>query len=459
MGRKVVVALAAMAIAGTASAQEMNTPVVGPMRFGMSLEQIKAAAPTATWSDVGFTKHARRLTSIRGEAAVTLADTPFDLEAYDSYGTRKWTLSTVIRNSSATACDAKARAVFAALDPGLPALTSRAPTVIPGQRTTAPWNVQRLPGGGVVVTPGISSQGPATTYGETISMSAKSSALIQARDAKSRPVTAKDYGKRPPVSYTLEASTSSDQGPFITYTADFGDFLDPTACAIRLTIEVGDARPGEARAFDPAKLSAPLIGYRHWRAFRLGTIPAQGVEVPLICAVSRASGRITNCDQDQKSTPELAPYASAIERNYETASYDLGAVDKDDPLPVTIRFNGRIDASDRRPIDFLDAPRTPLKDLRWRGVTTAREWERLYSADLQDKGLQASLTFTCQIQSDYSVICGNIRAQDQDAAVAAAFEPIVLHGMTGAYAAEKKADGASSVGAVFDYAVVFKLEP
>lgn len=66
---------------------------------------------------------------------------------------------------------------------------------------------------------------------------------------------------------------------------------------------------------------------------------------------------------------------------------------------------------------------------------------------------------TCQIQSDYSVICGNVRAQDQDAAVAAAFEPAVVQGMTGAYAAETKTDGASSVGAVFDYAVVFKLEP
>lgn len=71
MGREgllALIALAATALAGVAAAQETTSPVVGPLRFGMSLEQIKAAAPTATWSDVGFTKHARRLTSIRGDA-------------------------------------------------------------------------------------------------------------------------------------------------------------------------------------------------------------------------------------------------------------------------------------------------------------------------------------------------------------------------------------------------------
>ena len=459
MARKSILAFAALALAlaGAATAQEAKPLSVGPLRFDMSLAEIKAAAPATTWEDLKFTTHAKRLVETRGQNAVTLAGMAFDVIAFDSYGTRDWRVKKDFPGTTAAACETRAMTVFAALEPGLTRLESEPPSVRPGTRAATPWNVQRLPGGAMVVSPGVSAQGGPITLGETVQIGAASAALVRAQDAKMRPIKRADFDKKPPVACELFAIGGGEGQPVITYTADFDVIASQTICAIELRIAKRDTRPDERIAFDATKLKPALIGYRHWRASKLAAIPPEGVTIPLSCTIERATGAIRNCFDDPRTPKEREDFAFAAMDIYAGASYDLGDVDKDDPLPAIVKFDGRIEPGDARPIDFLDAPRTPRESLRWRRLPRGETWERLYPTKLKEKGIQASMIATCQIQADYSVICAGARATDQPPEIAAQFAPPIYEAMTWAYAAENKVDGASSVGAVFDLQLAFKL--
>jgi hypothetical protein len=138
---------------------------------------------------------------------------------------------------------------------------------------------------------------------------------------------------------------------------------------------------------------------------------------------------------------------------------DATRLDPDDPLPVRMDLTVTLDEKDRRPIDFLNAPRVHLSDLEWAQQPTAEEAQAAYPKSLLERGMGAKVSVTCQVQSDLSVVCAVTDPRPQGDEKAAedyrklTFASVAV--MSLYRAAPNLRSGEASAGAVIDTRVAF----
>jgi hypothetical protein len=130
-------------------------------------------------------------------------------------------------------------------------------------------------------------------------------------------------------------------------------------------------------------------------------------------------------------------------------TYDMSGVDRDDPQPMRGTLRVRVDPADRKPIDFLTAPRTPLAEVEFierPDPEAAREVSAVLG--LPDESSEP-VPLTCRIEEDGSLLCADASGSTDPelARVAAGAARVVA---TSYRAAPKLRSGGPSSGRVVD---------
>jgi hypothetical protein len=121
-----------------------------------------------------------------------------------------------------------------------------------------------------------------------------------------------------------------------------------------------------------------------------------------------------------------------------------------------------LDPADRRPIDFLEAPRTPLEH-----VVFVRQPEeaapvftlvRQHFGTAQDRDIDVVIRTTCRIETDGSLVCGKAEwTEPADGPLDPGLRAVAYRAAATRYqAAPKLRDGTPSVGRVIELALRFR---
>ena len=141
---------------GFATAQDAPTTgtlAIGPFRLGMSLDEIKAAAPQTAWRDTRLAAFSRRVTAMRSVDAVTIEGVAFQVLARAPYYQHGLQLQSDVRVANATACEQAALTWLSRVETQLGPFQSLVPRQVAPGPNSLQWNTQRSANGSVSVTP------------------------------------------------------------------------------------------------------------------------------------------------------------------------------------------------------------------------------------------------------------------------------------------------------------------
>ncbi len=228
----------------------------------------------------------------------------------------------------------------------------------------------------------------------------------------------------------------------------------PALCVIRVALGEYTKRPrrGSLSFADLIFTATPSIGRLH-HSLDNAPLPAQPVNVALDCAIDDADGHLGGCVADQKNDPAAAPYIdAALQRVSDYRIADKTSGGKWTPGENTVATL-RIAASDRRDGLKVDASKQGL--LTFTGQPRAEEMVRFYPRDALAAGAGAEIQVGCVVQTDFSVICPEISVPEgtyQAQFRAAASQLVTLYRV-----APTLTDGTSAVGTGFR--ATLKLSP
>jgi hypothetical protein len=395
---------------------------IGPFKAGMSFEAARAAAPSLAWRDFTVSRYTGKVLSIAAPDAITLGGLPHAVELrpgyYNSYSILVKHVESV---ADAAACDELGAAVLADLE-------ERFGTFAPPTAKT-----ERPP---QIVNVGKHSTMAFLTPEESAGQPAAQNATWRQGNAQH------DEGDN---SIRFESAYSSDE------------FSSPVCTLITLLDHHPAAPPWETLPFDPSLfVRQPSIAVKHMSLEGV-TLPKPTVAVDFACLIDRHSGMLS-CSSKADVKGNEGVIAAALRRTL-AMQVDATRLDPDDPLPVRMDLTVTLDEKDRRPIDFLNAPRVHLSDLEWAQQPTAEEAQAAYPKSLLERGMGAKVSVTCQVQSDLSVVCAVTDPRPQGDEKAAedyrklTFASVAV--MSLYRAAPNLRSGEASAGAVIDTRVAF----
>ncbi len=259
-------------------------PGFGPLRVGMSLEELRAATPGIEWKTGRPMKYSGQPTEYKADG-VRIADLPFSAEVYARHhGAYGMTLEHASAALDADQCEQSARAVFAVIEP-----------------QTGPMEPSGLMIRGEESEPiGASSTVKLSQVLSMADYKAISRAKLQNRKPERRWLRANTPGSseingRPDVLDTgLSGATAA------SFAMDYQHEDGNESCRIRLTaLRAADPPPPTVMDFNALRAAQnPSIARRHFELTRLAisvALPTGGVELNVRCRVDRDTGRTTNC--------------------------------------------------------------------------------------------------------------------------------------------------------------------
>ncbi len=453
-----VVAAVLLALLTATPAPAQQTPVaarppvgVGPFRLGMSLDEVRAAAPQIAWRDVRVSRLTGRVFSIRSDDTLPIAGIEFEVGALAHYYLHGLSLEGVTRVADAAACEQAGVAVLAALEPQAGPFASHAPRTSPPSAPALQWNTQRSASGSLSVVPSASLGGSGgRTAGETVRFGAGSTALVEAFDSQYRSRSRQKLLGPGPAHLRLSAF---NHGADYSVQADveYGGSGESN-CAVRVELERW-TQPPLPQTFDTAQ--AKTLGQLSVAERHLVQAPdaagGAALDVELLCDIDRSTGWTFNCGVVRPDGISAAQEAVA-QRMARLAAFDMSGVDRDDPQMMRGTVRVRVDPADRKPIDFLDATRTPVHDVEFEEQPAEEDDAQVLPPLPTDAGNEVEVPLTCRIQGDGSLICAGVESAvdaERRAVVATACR---LAG-TRYRAAPSLRSGAPSAGRVIDLTV------
>ena len=438
---------------------------IGPLVLGMSLDEIRAATPGVAWKEQAISPFSKRAFGLQAPAALQVAGQSLDVVAEVFYHHHHLQFTGRFPAKDAASCEQTVLGVLEAIEPQAGPFTSAEPRTTPGTPGNLQWHSSRGPNG-IVLTPSIGVVGTAgSVNGELLPFGTGSRALVETFDKNWRPRSRKALFGGAPGRFTLDAFRRFS-GHQVEVTALFN--AAPVECALKLSM-VRRTEPPPPVEFDTTKARVaqqPSVAVRHWLLPDAVAAATTAVKVPLRCTIDRVLGSPTTCT---RTTADPLPpvFETHAQRLAREIYYDMAGQDRDDPQPMTGLVEVRLDPADRRPLDFLAAPQTPLEQV----VFTAQlgEDEQVIPLVHQDWGIAEKadpphgtlleVTLICQIQVDGSLLCGGgqwaqppgddafRRQLERDAQRLAAFRFAV---------APQLKDGSPSVGRVIRLALRFR---
>jgi hypothetical protein len=230
------------------------------------------------------------------------------------------------------------------------------------------------------------------------------------------------------------------------------------ALASAAAIAAGKPLQTETIKFDSSMLTRqPSIALKHLSLEGV-TLGAPAIEVDLYCDIRRETG-LLECSRAHRERAGDEFVIAAIRRS-RALRLDTANLEPDNAAPLRTNLTVVLARSERHTIDFLDAPRLTMTDVRWADQPTASDIEAVYPQDLLRQGMTATVALVCQIQADLSLLCAT--ADPAPAGDAKALEAYKKFSWAGAAimslytAAPALKSGAPSVGAVIATMVDFK---
>ncbi len=220
----------------------------------------------------------------------------------------------------------------------------------------------------------------------------------------------------------------------------------PAQCVIRITLGKYTRRPrkGTVSFDDLIFTSQPSISRLH-HSLDSVVPPARPVNVVLNCAIDDADGQVENCTANPNNDPAALPYVNvAIERANDYRVADKTRSGKWTPGENT-SLSIRIGADDRR--DGLKVDTDKQSQLKFTFYPRQEEMVRFYPSDARAAGAAAEIEVGCVVQADFSAICPEISVPSGP--YQAQFRAAASNIVTAYRVAPALADGASAVGAGF----------
>ncbi len=427
----------------------------GPLAFGATVEEARAALPEARWHSLA-TLPSGAVSTATAADAVDFAGRRAHVWVRHTRYERGLVLDTEIDALTALQCVEQSRTWYLAARDATGPLQAKPPHVVtqPGRTT---FNATRTEGGLVVLPQ--TTAGSSTTFGETIALAPDATAMLDARRGVT-PWPQSKWRRRDPDTFTLNASNGQTTlgNPHVEVTTEF----DPRRCRLRLEVSMALPKPPPAAfAYDAAKATRrPSLALRHHTMLAVQTPDPVGAPLaaPLTrtmqCSLDRTTGLTFSCRPPAETPPLANAHVRALRQLAMGYIFDMTGVDVDDPQEMTISLPVTLDPGDVRSYAFADQPANATGRVRF-----ARRPEILrmdYPPAALHENIEADLTVTCQAQADQSVICTHARAAAP--AHAALFRAAAINATRGVRVEPTLTDGATSNGAVFDVRLQFRIE-
>lgn len=445
-------------VTAAATAPAAKAPLgVGPFKLGMSLDEVKAAAPGATWRDAMVSKVTGRVFAISSVEPVQVAGVDFDVAALAHYYQHGLRFDAAERVKDASACEQSGLALLAAIESQAGPFASDAPRTVPPGPTSLQWHVQRSTSGSIGLTPSAGLGSPGRTEGEAVPFGSASTALVEAFDDQYRSRSRKQRLGRGPAYLQV---TAFNRGPDHTVEAsvEYGD-SDGFNCTTRLELQRW-TQPPLPKPFDGSKakiVSQMTIAERHM-ALPEGAEPVrQATDVELRCDIDRVQGWTHDCGIVSPDGLTAGQRAAAL-RQARALVFDMTGVDRDDPQMMRGPVYVRLDPADRKPIDFLETEKTTLADVVFDDRPEAEDIVRVYPPDAQEARFETDVMVTCRIEIDGSLLCGRAVLADSPYREAFVFGAYHLAG-TRYRAAPMLRSGGPSAGRVIELPINFRMTP
>jgi hypothetical protein len=448
----------ALAVAQTNASQPAAAPAtpgplgIGPFRLGMSLDEIRAAAPQVEkWRNVMVSRYSGRVFSMRSDNRLPIAGVEFEVEALAHYYQHQLRLDGVRRVEDAAECERAGLELLTAIESQAGPFTSYPPVSTPGRGGGLYWQTQRSANGSITVMPSAAPGTAGRTDGETVTFGNGSTALVEAFDDKYRPRPRVKVLGGPPAFLRMSAHNRGDWRE-VEAEINYGDNGDLN-CSIRVEL-ASRTQPPLPQSFDTSKarlVREASIAERHYVHKPLAGQTGPAIDVELACEIDRRSGWPMGCGVVRPVDLSLEREDVAISLAH-LMTFDMSGVDRDDPQPMRGTVRVKVDPAARKPIDFLAAPRTTADKIEF-SEQPDPEAARLVQPVLGgEERADVEVKLVCRIETDGSLICADPDAStdpQRKAVIAAATRVSALEYR----AAPSLRGGEPSAGKVFELAV------
>lgn len=411
MKRAIVFLAAVMSITAAEAADEV---AIGPIKTGMTYDEVRAATPGAVWKPMPFR-------GIAADNAFTLGGLTFGAQ----YIPEPWDRYHILASHASTLTDAQ---------------SCRADYEKVANAVQASIGDMKAP--------------PEFAPSE-IGFQAKQQE-VKVGDGTALLITHVDNAK-PENEWPFELSASLHEGDTTVNMSGevHAPMMDkPAQCVIRITLGEYTKRPrrGNVAAADLVFTAEPSISRLHHSLDNVA-LPQQPVDVTLNCQIDDADGHLDDCQSSQRNDPSAAAYAAvAMDRANDYRIADKTRSGKWTPGENT-SLTVRVSASDRH--DGLKVDASKQSQLKFTAYPRQEEMVRFYPRDAMEAGAGTEIQVGCVVQADFSAVCpeisvpaGQFRTQFRQAAS----QIVTIYRV-----APILSDGTSSVGAGFR--ANLKLQP
>jgi len=424
----------------------------GPVWLGMSFDEARTALPDVAWQEKAGVLNPSRI-SLNGPAAIDLLGRRYDVEIKPGvHGASRIDLHTAapeigLRGCRALVAEAVERlearfGLFEAL-PNTPNRPNNELLDVMRKRASGDLRME-LPGF-FAVSAGL----PAT---EVFDAGDRSRVNFFASPGQRGRGTWQSI--RQPANDDLTIGVGAGYAPDL-------DTAKPT-CDLYIFASHEPPRPErETIAFeDLVPLRTPTIADRHaslefMSAEQLAALPEAGAEVSVECAVRRQYGTLL-CLNPEDIRPEERELISAAQAHGRGYVFRTDTLEPQSDISLYTRLTVRLKPSDR--IDMSrsgDEAVLPMTQVRWARFPN-RDWLAEQAQRLEPGNL--SVQARCQVQSDGSVICGDMAVErNGEGYQSSRLESTGSRIVSLIQAAPELSDGTPSAGRWFDFKLTFRV--
>lgn len=459
--RKTISAVFVVVLVALHSAAHAQSPTplqFGDVAFAMTPAQARTAFPNANWQVI------RKLPSgadaeIEARDGVEFAGAPVNVSVRHERYVRELRMQRYENVASAKACLDAGKTWMQATRVGIGPLRGQAPNTV---TRTEPmrFTTTRIEGALIVMPMG----GGATqsTYGEKISLEDDVEALLDSRRGMT-PWPIARWERRPPQNFYLSAYSPplADDAPRASVSVEYSGDRTSHVCIASLIVVQDLPQPArqELKLESTRILNQATIGARHAIATRWRAMdgPAKRETAATVsCQTYRATGLVEMCTIKPSDAPAGLTNAdvTALLTLARAYRFDMSGQDIDDPQPLDVRIPVRISDSDIRALDFASVPADIGASVRF--AQAPRISHDDYPPRAISQEIEANLLVKCQVQTDYSIVCADARAMNPEHTPL--FKEAALKTARTVLVQPTLSDGASSVGAIFEYMVAFRLD-
>lgn len=458
--RKFFLAASASALPWAAAAEPDASSIIinaGPLKFGDDIEAVMAALPGADWKIEFKYEFSGRPMRVAAADAFEFGGQRVAVEVRQGYYDWHIELKAKAMTSSVRDCERQGVVWLKAVEAGAGAFASDDPFG-PGDNVGEPaWAVVQSPDGEYSIEPIKGAKAAKGAREEWISLGEGSLARFNASTNSGAVFARRNLATKSPDRFSINAKRSGDHYEVRAH-ASIGAFDSGTCNFEAIYLGWKDLPPTETVAFNPSNIVRVMsVGDRH-RLLKPLSLPSSGVVIPEKCRVSRQTGKVLMCHGPQSMSDNDA-VENAAGRIAAATVFTMTGIDRDDPQEVSIEIPVHLDPSDIRPEGFAANPRISMSDVSFIKTPPAKEVEYAYPVRAMQKGVRASVSARCEIQTDGSLICLSPLVEQSDGLgdLTSDFSRGVEKLAPMYRSAPQLKNGKPSAGAVFDFAVKFEI--